>query len=356
MTEEHATAGPPPVGGRPDNAFLALVRIPVFRRLWAAIAVSSLGDWLGLLATTAMAQQLTREESLAVQGAAISGVILTRLLPDLVLGPLAGALADRLDRRTTVVVGELLALMLYLSIAVTYELTWLYVAQFLVEAVGLFTNPAKQAMWVSIVPRERLAVANQVSLFSVYGAVPVAALLFALLSTVSRLIDEGDGNEAQTAIVVALVVNAGSFGLSAATVLFSRRLIPGTPVDRDIGGTGTRDDSGRPPGQGHSLYSGGFGSTIRPKVDALTPARHAYQATAAVTRPRYPPSVVRPSLCATSPAPSTKNVAASRVKSRASTAVVRREATHMMTVKMPQPMRYQPTTVARTSASGMSAA
>jgi pimeloyl-ACP methyl ester carboxylesterase len=37
---------------------------------------------------------------------------------------------------------------------------------------------------------------------------------------------------------------------------------------------------------GHSLYSGGFGSTARPKVDALTPARHAYQATAAVTRPR----------------------------------------------------------------------
>ncbi|TFV62644.1 dTMP kinase [Geodermatophilus sp. DF01-2] len=242
MIEGHARAGSPPAGERtgtegvrPDNAFLALVRIPVFRRLWAAITVSSLGDWLGLLATTAMAQQLTRDESLAVQGAAISGVILTRLLPDLVLGPLAGALADRLDRRTTVVVGELLALSLYLSIAVTYELTWLYVAQFLVEAVGLFTNPAKQAMWVSIVPRDRLAVANQISLFSVYGAVPVAAMLFALLSTVSRLLGEGGGGETRTAIVVALVFNAGSFGLSAATVLLSRRLIPGTPPDHDGG-------------------------------------------------------------------------------------------------------------------------
>ncbi|MGY1590383.1 bifunctional MFS transporter/dTMP kinase [Geodermatophilus sp. SYSU D00708] len=241
MTEARATAGPPSAGersrgdgARPDNAFLALVRIPVFRRLWAAIAVSSLGDWLGLLATTAMAQQLTREESLAVQGAAISGVILTRLLPDLVLGPLAGALADRLDRRTTVVVGELLAMSLYLSIAFTYELTWLYVAQFLVEAVGLFTNPAKQAMWVAIVPRERLAVANQISLFSVYGAVPVASLLFALLSTITRVFPGGgEGGEARTAIVVALVINAASFGLSALTVLLSRRLIPGTPADRE---------------------------------------------------------------------------------------------------------------------------
>jgi hypothetical protein len=62
-----------------------------------------------------------------------------------------------------------------------------------------------------------------------------------------------------------------------------------------LGGTATRRFSlKRPtvePSSGdrrssHSLYSGGFGSTARPKVDALTPARHAYQATAAVTRPR----------------------------------------------------------------------
>ena len=79
MTEEHASAGPPPGqgGAASDSALRSLLRIPVFRRLWLAITVSSLGDWLGLLATTAMAQQLTREESLAVQGAAISGVILS---------------------------------------------------------------------------------------------------------------------------------------------------------------------------------------------------------------------------------------------------------------------------------------
>lgn len=229
MTQERAAGT--------DNALVALVRIPVFRRLWAAITLSSLGDWLGLLATTAMAAQLTRDQSTAVQGAAISGVILVRLLPDLILGPLAGALADRLDRRTTVIVGELLALGLYLSIAVSYELTWLYIAQFLVEAVGLFTNPAKQAMWVAIVPRERLAVANQISLFSVYGAVPVAALVFALLSTVSRVFPgSGAAGEAQTAIVVALVFNAATFGVSAATVLLSRSLIPSLPADRQTQG------------------------------------------------------------------------------------------------------------------------
>ena len=65
-------------------------------------------------------------------------------------------------------------------------LTWLLVAQFLVEAIGLFSNPAKQAMWVNIVPRERLAVANQLNYVSIYGMVPVAAVVFALLSTVAQ--------------------------------------------------------------------------------------------------------------------------------------------------------------------------
>ncbi|MGY1740909.1 MULTISPECIES: bifunctional MFS transporter/dTMP kinase [unclassified Blastococcus] len=232
MTEDHAAAGPPGVAAPSDNALRALVRIPVFRRLWLAITVSSLGDWLGLLATTAMAQQLTREESLAVQGAAISGVILTRLLPDLLLAPLAGALADKLDRRVTAVVGDLLAMSLYLSIAFTYELTWLYVAQFLVEAVGLFTNPAKQAMQVAIVPRERLAVANQIMQFSIYGAVPIAAVLFALLSTLTRAIGDGSGDEARAAIVVALVFDALTYGVTAATISFSRALIPGRAADR----------------------------------------------------------------------------------------------------------------------------
>ncbi|WP_409328659.1 bifunctional MFS transporter/dTMP kinase [Trujillonella humicola] len=233
MTEEHANAGLPrgPAGAAPDSALRVLLHIPVFRRLWLAITVSSLGDWLGLLATTAMAAQLTREESMAVQGAAISGVILVRLLPDLLLAPLAGALADKLDRRVTAVVGDLLALSLYLSIAFTYQLTWLYVAQFLVEAVGLFTNPAKQAMQVAIVPRERLAVANQLVQFSIYGAVPIAALLFALLSTLTRAVSGGPGAE-RSAIVIALVVDALTYGVTAATIFLSRHLIPGRAAER----------------------------------------------------------------------------------------------------------------------------
>ena len=213
--------------GKPgDNAVVALLRIRVIRRMWAAITVSSFGDWLGLLANTALAQQLTADRSLATQGLAISGVILTRLLPDLVLGPIAGALADRLDRRRTIIIGDVLAGLLFLSIAFTYDLTWLYVAQFLIEAVGLFTMPAKQAVWVNIVPREKLPVANQMSLISVYGAVPVAAFVFAVLSTFNRFFQDPLLASARVPIVIALVFNALTFFLAAATVYAVRRDIP----------------------------------------------------------------------------------------------------------------------------------
>lgn len=225
------------------NSVAVLLRLPAFRRLWAAIAVSSLGDWLGLLATTALAAYLTKDSSNLAQGAAVSGVLLTRLLPDLILGPVAGALVDRFDRRKVAIIGDSLAGLLYVSIIFSGNLLWLLVAQFLVEAIGLFSTPAKQAMWVNVVPRERLAVANQLNYVSVYGMVPVAATLFALLSTLASFFgapnltgsDSGaliSGGTNTLAIDIALAVDAGTYFFSAFMVLISRSLIPAFVGDR----------------------------------------------------------------------------------------------------------------------------
>ena len=224
---------------RRENSLLALFHIRVFRRMWAAIAFSSLGDWLGLLANTALAQQLTQSQSVATQGAAISGVILVRLAPDLLFGAVAAAIADKLDRRKTVIAGELTAAVLYAAIAISYNLIWLYILQFVIEAAGLFTQPAKQVIWVAIVPKRLLATANQISLMSVYGTVPIASGVFALLSAASRVIG-GQGmvgstspNSVNVAIVVALLLNTVSFLVSASTVWLSRADIPVVPQQHE---------------------------------------------------------------------------------------------------------------------------
>jgi dTMP kinase len=223
---------------RHENALVTLARIRVVRRMWAAITFSSFGDWLGLLANTALAQHLTQHQSVSAQGAAISGVILVRLTPDLIFGPLAAALADKLDRRKTVIIGDLSAGLLYASIAIGYNLVWLYVAQFIIEAVGLFTQPAKQVIQVTIVPKRLLATANQVSLFSVYGTVPIASGVFALLSAANRLFDGSTANTTtgiDKAVVIALLLNTVTFFVSAGTVFLSRRDIPVVPADSERG-------------------------------------------------------------------------------------------------------------------------
>ena len=228
----------PAVERRPrrEGALLALFRIRVFRRMWAAIAFSSFGDWLGLLANTALAQQLTHGQSVAAQGAAISGVLLVRLTPDLLFGALAAAIADKLDRRKVVIAGEVAAALLYASIAIGYNLIWLYIAQFLIEAAGLFTQPAKQVIWVAIVPKKFLATANQISLMSVYGTVPIASAAFALLSAADRVIggeSTATSESVNTAIVIALLLNTLTYLVSATTVFLSRHDIPVVPEQHE---------------------------------------------------------------------------------------------------------------------------
>ena len=88
-----------------------VLSIKPFRRLWIALSLSSLGDWLSFVALTALAPLATG--GLAAKGSAVSGVWLATLLPALLIGPLAGALADRLDRRMTMIVGDVIRGLLF---------------------------------------------------------------------------------------------------------------------------------------------------------------------------------------------------------------------------------------------------
>src|SRR5690606_4920720 len=82
-----------PVIPAPAHDLRAVLRIAPFRTLWIALGLSSLGDWLGLLALTAMARQLAIGDYRA-ENFAIAGVLLLRLLPAVVVGPLGGYIAD----------------------------------------------------------------------------------------------------------------------------------------------------------------------------------------------------------------------------------------------------------------------
>ncbi|HEU4912675.1 MAG TPA: dTMP kinase, partial [Actinomycetes bacterium] len=199
----------------PEHDVRGVLRIASFRRLWTALSLSSLGDWLGLLALTALAPLLARE-GYAAANLAIAGVFILRLAPAIVVGPLAGVVADRLDRRWTMVVCDVARFALFLSIPIVGTLWWLFVATFLIEVASLVWIPAKEATVPNLVPRERLETANQLSLFTTYGSAPVAAAVFAGLALLSGILDNPVPALGQ--VELALYVNAATFLVSALTI------------------------------------------------------------------------------------------------------------------------------------------
>jgi len=185
-----------------------------FRRLYTALVLSSFGDWLGFLATTALATTLVT--GFGAKSFATGGVLAFRLLPAVLLGPLAGAFADRFDRRLTMVVSDLLRFALFLSIPLVGSLTWLLVASFLTETLSLFWIPAKEAS-VPHLAKDRLESANQLSLVATYGTAPVAAAVFGSLGLLSR-------STGQSAASLALYVDAATFLFAAVQVGWLREI------------------------------------------------------------------------------------------------------------------------------------
>ena len=212
-----------------------VLSIRPFRRLWIATSLSSLGDWLSLLALSALAYSLTGTHVRATAGAvAVGGVWIASLLPYLLFGPLAGAVADRLDRRMNLVIGDVVRAVLYLSIPLNLifgfanKLTWLYVAQFLACCASVFWTPAKDASIPNLVPRDKLEQANQYSLLTTYGTAPVASLLFVVLAAISSGLAESRlsyfGKPATGQVSLALYFNVITFVISAVTCYSLREL------------------------------------------------------------------------------------------------------------------------------------
>jgi dTMP kinase len=202
-----------------------------FRRLWIALSLSSLGDWLSIVALTVLAANLAGKQvhgsligATATQGAAVSGVWIATLLPALLFGPLAGAIADRMDRRITMITGDVVRGLLFLSIPIFPNLTWIYIVKFLAGCASLFWNPATAATIPNLVPPDKLERANQLSLFTTYGTAPVAAGLFSVLALISAPLGRVAPFLEPSKVNLALYFNAASYAVSALTVFFLREI------------------------------------------------------------------------------------------------------------------------------------
>jgi dTMP kinase len=204
--------------------FRGVLQIKAFRKLWIALSLSSFGDWLGFLAQTSLATSLAVGHTFLAKNFSVGVVVFVRLLPAVTLAPLAGALADRLDRRRTMVIADIGRFSLYVSIPLVHNLAWLFAATFLIETLSLFWIPAKEATVPNLVPRERLEQANQLSLLTTYGSAPIAGGVFALLGFLTGILARGIPFCTTNQADLALYFDASTFLVSAATIFTLREI------------------------------------------------------------------------------------------------------------------------------------
>lgn len=163
-----------------------------YSKLWLASAVSQMGDWFNVIVLLALVSEYSGGSGLAV-----SFFMLARIIPPLLITPYAGVLADRLNRKTIMIVTDILRAIIVLlflfatgseNLGLIYMLT---VAQFSMSAIH---DPAKSAILPNLVKRDDIIVANTIGSITWSSMLALGALVGGIVAgalgvTVALLID-----------------------------------------------------------------------------------------------------------------------------------------------------------------------
>ncbi|MEY2567544.1 MAG: hypothetical protein QOE35_2073 [Actinomycetota bacterium] len=200
----------------PDASTIRLFNSPAFFRLWIGQVVSSIGDWLGFVAITALAARVGGSSP----EAAISLVLSARLVPGFFFGPIAGVFVDRWDRKRTMIVCDIGRGLVLATLPFVDTIPGLVVASLAMETLTLMWGPARDASVPNLVQPQFLPQANSLSLVAAYGTFPIGSAVFALLAKVAEWL--GHYNALQGLRInqesVAIYVDVATFFLSALVI------------------------------------------------------------------------------------------------------------------------------------------
>jgi len=195
--------------------YLRVIRGPRYFPLWLGQIISNLGDTLNYVALVVLVFRLSQS------GVAVSALVLAEIVPTLALGPIAGVVIDRFDRRRLLIVVDSVRALLVLVLAVTHILWLVYLLAALLAVGSTLFNPALQAVVPALLTEEERLAANSVAwssgrLVQIVGA-SVAGGLIAWGGTTP-----------------AFLVNAASFAFSA--IMLARLSIPWRDSPSQTGG------------------------------------------------------------------------------------------------------------------------
>ncbi len=161
-----------------------------FALLWFAGLVSYSGDWILRIALPVALYKMTGTAS------ALSLLFIVYVIPNIVIGSVAGVFVDRWERRRLMVITNVLMGLAVLPLVAVQSSDWLwliYMVAFAESAVGQFFGPAENAMLPLLVDKEQLGSANALNILN---------------NNLARFIGAGIGG-----------VIVGGMGLEAAVIL-----------------------------------------------------------------------------------------------------------------------------------------
>ncbi len=157
------------------KAFVSLLRDNRnYRNTWIGQVVSEVGDHFNNVAVFSLAVATTRS------GMVVSGVMLSRAIPAMVAGPLAGVVLDRLDRKRVMMASDLLrgVLAALFILTVNRRDTWLlYLLSALLMAASPFFTAGRAAVLPTIATKDELHTANSLTQTTQWTTLALGAFL-----------------------------------------------------------------------------------------------------------------------------------------------------------------------------------
>ncbi|MGA3026651.1 MAG: MFS transporter [Bryobacteraceae bacterium] len=160
---------------------LLLGRNRNYRYTWMGQIVSEIGDHFNNIAVFALAMALTRS------GLVVTGIMLARAVPAITMGPLAGVLLDRFDRKRIMIASDLIRAVVALGfiLTVTGHRVWLlYLFSALLMVASPFFTAGRSAILPTIASREELHTANSLTQTTQWSTLIVGTFLGATVIAV----------------------------------------------------------------------------------------------------------------------------------------------------------------------------
>ncbi|MGA2769260.1 MAG: MFS transporter [Bryobacteraceae bacterium] len=143
------------------NAFVSLLRDNRnYRYTWAGQVVSEIGDHFNNIAVFSLAVAHTKS------GLVVSGVMLSRAIPAVLIGPVAGVVLDRLNRKQVMIASDLIRAVVAMAFILTVRRTdtWLlYVLSALLMLASPFFTSGRASILPSIATKDELHTANSLT-------------------------------------------------------------------------------------------------------------------------------------------------------------------------------------------------